>query len=77
MSQKLTGEVCAVGLAEARVLCREPIHGVELTTVTQHQAEVGTGYFDQVVAALNPSSATTALAGSPKLSIHLNRSPRS
>ena len=33
-------------------------------TATRHQAEVGTGYFDQVATALNPSSATTALAGS-------------
>ena len=29
---------------------------------TRHQAEVGTGYFDQVATALNPDSATTALA---------------
>ncbi|MDN5771786.1 MAG: isocitrate lyase/phosphoenolpyruvate mutase family protein, partial [Microlunatus sp.] len=33
-------------------------------TATRHQAEVGTGYFDRVAAALNPASATTALAGS-------------
>jgi isocitrate lyase len=33
-------------------------------SATRHQAEVGTGYFDQVATALNPSSATTALAGS-------------
>ncbi|HEY5820997.1 MAG TPA: isocitrate lyase [Propionibacteriaceae bacterium] len=33
-------------------------------TATRHQAEVGTGYFDQVATALNPTSATTALAGS-------------
>ena len=33
-------------------------------TAVKHQAEVGTGYFDQVATALNPSSATTALAGS-------------
>jgi isocitrate/methylisocitrate lyase len=33
-------------------------------TATRHQAEVGTGYFDQVATALNPDSATTALAGS-------------
>lgn len=31
-------------------------------TATRHQAEVGTGYFDQVATALNPDSATTALA---------------
>ncbi|GAB2574401.1 isocitrate lyase [Paractinoplanes abujensis] len=33
-------------------------------TATKHQAEVGTGYFDAVSTALNPSSSTTALAGS-------------
>lgn len=33
-------------------------------TATKHQAEVGTGYFDRVSTALNPSSATLALAGS-------------
>ena len=33
-------------------------------TATRHQAEVGTGYFDQVATALNPTSSTTALAGS-------------
>ncbi len=33
-------------------------------TATRHQAEVGTGYFDKVSTALNPSSETTALAGS-------------
>ncbi|MFD2026162.1 isocitrate lyase [Promicromonospora aerolata] len=33
-------------------------------TATKHQREVGTGYFDRVATALNPSSATTALAGS-------------
>ena len=33
-------------------------------TATRHQAEVGTGYFDQVATALNPTSATTALADS-------------
>ncbi len=33
-------------------------------TATRHQAEVGTGYFDQVATALNPTSETTALAGS-------------
>ncbi|MCW3159012.1 isocitrate lyase [Micropruina sonneratiae] len=33
-------------------------------TATRHQAEVGTGYFDKVATALNPNSATTALAGS-------------
>ncbi|MCG2797239.1 MAG: isocitrate lyase [Cellulomonas sp.] len=33
-------------------------------TATRHQAEVGTGYFDRVATALNPSSATLALAGS-------------
>jgi len=33
-------------------------------TATKHQAEVGTGYFDRVATALNPESATLALAGS-------------
>ena len=33
-------------------------------TATRHQAEVGTGYFDRVATALNPTSTTTALAGS-------------
>jgi isocitrate lyase len=33
-------------------------------TATKHQREVGTGYFDLVSTALNPSSETTALAGS-------------
>lgn len=33
-------------------------------TATRHQAEVGTGYFDRVATALNPSASTLALAGS-------------
>ncbi|ABY21929.1 isocitrate lyase [Renibacterium salmoninarum ATCC 33209] len=33
-------------------------------TATKHQREVGTGYFDLVAAALNPSGSTLALAGS-------------
>jgi isocitrate lyase len=33
-------------------------------TATRHQREVGTGYFDQVTSAINPSASTTALAGS-------------
>jgi len=33
-------------------------------TATRHQREVGTGYFDHVSSALNPDSATLALAGS-------------
>ncbi|MCH7230260.1 isocitrate lyase [Glycomyces sp. L485] len=33
-------------------------------TATRHQREVGTGYFDQVTSALNPSGSTLALAGS-------------
>ncbi|WP_286219344.1 isocitrate lyase [Paraoerskovia sediminicola] len=33
-------------------------------TATRHQREVGTGYFDRVSTALNPTSATLALAGS-------------
>ena len=33
-------------------------------TAVKHQAEVGTGYFDQVTTAVNPESGTLALAGS-------------
>ena len=33
-------------------------------TAVKHQAEVGTGYFDQVSTAINPESGTLALAGS-------------
>ncbi|RYV51848.1 isocitrate lyase [Pengzhenrongella frigida] len=33
-------------------------------TATRHQREVGTGYFDKVATALNPTSSTLALAGS-------------
>ncbi|TFD85507.1 isocitrate lyase [Cryobacterium lactosi] len=33
-------------------------------TATRHQREVGTGYFDRIATALNPTSATLALAGS-------------
>src|SRR5699024_7395475 len=33
-------------------------------TAVIHQAEVGTGYFDQVATAINPTSGTLALAGS-------------
>ncbi|WP_022884505.1 isocitrate lyase [Glaciibacter superstes] len=33
-------------------------------TATRHQREVGTGYFDRISTALNPTSATLALAGS-------------
>src|SRR5699024_10335137 len=33
-------------------------------TAHRHQAEVGTGYFDRVATALNPSSSTLALVGS-------------
>ncbi|SFS15807.1 isocitrate lyase [Agrococcus baldri] len=33
-------------------------------TATKHQREVGTGWFDQVATALNPTSGTLALAGS-------------
>ncbi|MDQ1112529.1 isocitrate lyase [Microbacterium testaceum] len=33
-------------------------------TATRHQREAGTGYFDVVSTALNPASATLALAGS-------------
>jgi isocitrate lyase len=33
-------------------------------TATRHQREVGTGFFDLIATALNPVSATTALAGS-------------
>ena len=37
-------------------------------TATRHQREVGTGYFDRVATALNPTSATLALAGSTEAS---------
>ncbi|MEP7765318.1 isocitrate lyase [Sanguibacter sp. 25GB23B1] len=37
-------------------------------TATRHQREVGTGYFDRVATALNPASATLALAGSTEAS---------
>ena len=37
-------------------------------TATKHQREVGTGYFDAVSTALNPDSATLALAGSTEAS---------
>ena len=37
-------------------------------TATRHQQEVGTGYFDLIATALNPSSATLALAGSTEQS---------
>ncbi|ADD44973.1 isocitrate lyase [Stackebrandtia nassauensis] len=33
-------------------------------TATKHQREVGTGYFDEIATALNPSGSTLALAGS-------------
>ncbi|MFI0264611.1 isocitrate lyase, partial [Streptomyces sp. NPDC017056] len=33
-------------------------------TAVRHQREVGTGYFDQIAAAINPASETTALRGS-------------
>lgn len=33
-------------------------------TATRHQAEVGTGYFDRISTALNPTGSTLALAGS-------------
>jgi len=33
-------------------------------TATKHQAEVGTGYFDRVSTALNPTASTLAMAGS-------------
>lgn len=33
-------------------------------TAVKHQAEVGTGYFDKVTTALNPSSGTLAMSGS-------------
>ncbi|MBG6237226.1 isocitrate lyase [Mycetocola sp. CAN_C7] len=33
-------------------------------TATRHQREVGTGYFDRIATALNPTSATLALVGS-------------
>ena len=48
-----------VELQEAEFAAAE--HGF---TAHRHQAEVGTGYFDRVAAALNPTSSTLALAGS-------------
>ena len=33
-------------------------------TATKHQAEVGTGYFDRIATALNPTASTLALVGS-------------
>ena len=33
-------------------------------TAVKHQAEVGTGYFDKVSTAINPTSGTLALTGS-------------
>ena len=33
-------------------------------TAVKHQAEVGTGYFDQVATALNPTAGTLAMSGS-------------
>lgn len=48
-----------VELQEAEFAAEE--HGY---TATRHQAEVGTGYFDRVATALNPTSATLALVGS-------------
>src|SRR5690606_34924080 len=33
-------------------------------TATRHQREVGTGYFDRIATAINPTSSTTALTGS-------------
>ncbi|MDF2580585.1 MAG: isocitrate lyase, partial [Microbacterium sp.] len=37
-------------------------------TATRHQREAGTGYFDTLSTALNPDSATLALAGSTEAS---------
>ncbi|WME22793.1 isocitrate lyase [Brachybacterium sp. GU-2] len=48
-----------VELQEAEFASAE--HGF---TAHRHQAEVGTGYFDRVATALNPTSSTLALAGS-------------
>ena len=48
-----------VELQEAEFAAAE--HGF---TAHRHQAEVGTGYFDRVATALNPTSSTLALAGS-------------
>ncbi|WP_123307634.1 isocitrate lyase [Cellulomonas sp. PhB143] len=48
-----------VELQEAELASEQ--HGY---TATRHQREVGTGYFDRVSTALNPASATLALAGS-------------
>ena len=33
-------------------------------TATKHQREVGTGYFDRIATTVDPTSSTTALAGS-------------
>jgi isocitrate lyase len=53
------GMTAYVRLQEAEFAAEQ--HGY---TATRHQAEVGTGYFDAVSTALNPTSATTALRGS-------------
>ena len=33
-------------------------------TATKHQREVGTGYFDRIATAVDPTASTTALVGS-------------
>jgi len=33
-------------------------------TATKHQREVGAGYFDRIATTVDPTSSTTALAGS-------------
>ncbi|PFG19018.1 isocitrate lyase [Serinibacter salmoneus] len=47
-------------------------------TATRHQREVGTGYFDQVATALNPTSETLALVGSTESEqFHTDHTPES
>jgi isocitrate lyase len=54
-----TGMTAYVKLQQAEFAAAE--HGY---TAVKHQAEVGTGYFDLVATALNPTSDTLALSGS-------------
>ncbi|MFV0375274.1 isocitrate lyase [Microbacterium sp.] len=54
-----SGMTAYVALQEAEFAAEQ--HGY---TATRHQREAGTGYFDVISTALNPDSATLALAGS-------------
>ncbi|GAB2980850.1 isocitrate lyase [Actinotalea caeni] len=54
-----TGMTAYVALQQAELAAAERGY-----TAARHQAEVGTGYFDQVATALNPTSDTLALVGS-------------